>query len=215
MSNFPVLRQPAAPSVTTRTTPITRAPLHSSSPPPAGRQRRWQAAAAPRSSSGGGGSGSSIQQTPAEVEYKDSLSDIAFIALCRVAYGNIAGWQSDKRCGWWVGRMGCFSAHRARLLGAAAEHNGTLYKPARLQKRWNHPSMASPRVPAAMQLDAWPRDVCRCVAWRALWQTFAAGKLVRRCCACLAGYCCRAVQQRCTHGRPCPVLQAWWKSAAL
>ena len=31
-----------------------------------------------------------------EVEYKDSWSDIAFIALCRLAYGNIAGWQSSR-----------------------------------------------------------------------------------------------------------------------
>ncbi len=31
-----------------------------------------------------------------EVEYVDSWSDIAFIALCRKAYGNIAGWQSQR-----------------------------------------------------------------------------------------------------------------------
>ena len=32
----------------------------------------------------------------AEVEYKDSWTDLAFIALCRRAYGNLAGWQSAK-----------------------------------------------------------------------------------------------------------------------
>ena len=31
-----------------------------------------------------------------EVEYKDSWTDIAFIGLCRTAYGNIAGWQSPR-----------------------------------------------------------------------------------------------------------------------
>lgn len=36
-------------------------------------------------------------QIPAEsVEYKDTPTDIAFIALCRMAYGNIAGWQSKR-----------------------------------------------------------------------------------------------------------------------
>lgn len=30
------------------------------------------------------------------VVYKDSWTDIAFIALCRIAYGNIAGWQSER-----------------------------------------------------------------------------------------------------------------------
>jgi hypothetical protein len=33
------------------------------------------------------------------VQYNDSWTDIAFIALCRIAYGNIAGWQSSRR---WV-----------------------------------------------------------------------------------------------------------------
>lgn len=28
--------------------------------------------------------------------YKDSLTDIAFIALCRTAYGNLSGWQSER-----------------------------------------------------------------------------------------------------------------------
>lgn len=31
-----------------------------------------------------------------EVVYSDSWSDIAFIALCRIAYGNISGWQSSR-----------------------------------------------------------------------------------------------------------------------
>lgn len=31
------------------------------------------------------------------VEYKDSPTDIAFINMCRVAYGNISGWQSERR----------------------------------------------------------------------------------------------------------------------
>lgn len=35
------------------------------------------------------------------VEYNDSLSDIAFIALCRRAYGDLAGWQSAQ--GWMNG----------------------------------------------------------------------------------------------------------------
>ncbi len=29
-------------------------------------------------------------------QYKTSSTDAAFIALCRKAYGNIAGWQSDR-----------------------------------------------------------------------------------------------------------------------
>jgi hypothetical protein len=33
---------------------------------------------------------------PKVVEYKDSPTDIAFINMCRVAYGNISGWQSDR-----------------------------------------------------------------------------------------------------------------------
>ena len=38
----------------------------------------------------------------AEVQYKDGWTDIAFIGLCRKAYGNIAGWQSPR--GWKDGR---------------------------------------------------------------------------------------------------------------
>jgi len=30
--------------------------------------------------------------------YKDSLTDVLFIALCRQAYGNLSGWQSPR--GW-------------------------------------------------------------------------------------------------------------------
>lgn len=30
------------------------------------------------------------------VEYKTSATDAAFIGLCRKAYGNIAGWQSER-----------------------------------------------------------------------------------------------------------------------
>lgn len=40
---------------------------------------------------GSGGSGAE------EVEYKDSPTDLLFIALCRVAYGRLAGWQSPRR----------------------------------------------------------------------------------------------------------------------
>lgn len=35
-------------------------------------------------------------QEQEDVEYKDSWTDIAFIGLCRKAYGNIAGWQSPR-----------------------------------------------------------------------------------------------------------------------
>jgi hypothetical protein len=30
------------------------------------------------------------------VEYKDSVTDVAFVALCRVAFGRTAGWQSTR-----------------------------------------------------------------------------------------------------------------------
>ena len=33
---------------------------------------------------------------PPPYEYRDSLSDIAFIALCRLSYGKLAGFQSDR-----------------------------------------------------------------------------------------------------------------------
>lgn len=33
---------------------------------------------------------------PPPTTYDDSLTDIAFIAMCRLAYGKLAGWQSDR-----------------------------------------------------------------------------------------------------------------------
>ena len=39
--------------------------------------------------------GAAVQEQD-EVRYKDSWTDIAFIGLCRKAYGNIAGWQSPR-----------------------------------------------------------------------------------------------------------------------
>lgn len=45
--------------------------------------------------SGGSGSGSEAAGS-SDTIYQDSLSDIAFIGLCRVAYGKIAGWQSER-----------------------------------------------------------------------------------------------------------------------
>eukprot|EP00884_Botryococcus_braunii_P004294 jgi/Botrbrau1/13866/Bobra.0056s0099.1 len=41
-------------------------------------------------------------EPPRESEYNDTWSDVAFIALCRKAYGNIAGWQSPR--GWTDGK---------------------------------------------------------------------------------------------------------------
>lgn len=35
------------------------------------------------------------------MEYKDSLTDVLFIGLCRKAYGALAGWQSERD--WWNG----------------------------------------------------------------------------------------------------------------
>ena len=32
----------------------------------------------------------------ADIVYKTSSTDVAFIAMCRKAYGSIAGWQSDR-----------------------------------------------------------------------------------------------------------------------
>lgn len=46
--------------------------------------------------------GAGDPQGAAEVEYIDSWGDIAFIGLCRIAYGNIAGWQSSRR---WAPRI--------------------------------------------------------------------------------------------------------------
>ena len=36
------------------------------------------------------------RHTSTEVVYKDSWTDLAFIALCRRAYGDLAGWQSSR-----------------------------------------------------------------------------------------------------------------------
>ena len=36
-----------------------------------------------------------------DVEYKDSITDVLFIAMCRKAYGALAGWQSERD--WWNG----------------------------------------------------------------------------------------------------------------
>jgi hypothetical protein len=44
----------------------------------------------------------STARVPNGDEYNDTWSDIAFIALCRKAYGNIAGWQSSR--GWTDGK---------------------------------------------------------------------------------------------------------------
>ncbi len=34
--------------------------------------------------------------TPSTTSYNDTTTDLMFIALCRVAYGNLAGWQSTR-----------------------------------------------------------------------------------------------------------------------
>ena len=38
----------------------------------------------------------SQQQHASEIDYNDSVTDLAFIALCRLAYGKLAGWQSPR-----------------------------------------------------------------------------------------------------------------------
>ena len=63
------------------------------------RHRRLQPLAA-----GGGGdepaappaAAASPASSSSAVVYQDSLTDLGMIALCRVAYGNIAGWQSSR-----------------------------------------------------------------------------------------------------------------------
>ena len=45
-------------------------------------------------SGSGGSSGGAAEREP--TVYNDSPTDIAFIGLCRIAYGNIAGWQSPR-----------------------------------------------------------------------------------------------------------------------
>lgn len=54
-------------------------------------QRQWLLPPPAAAASSGG--------SAEEVEYKDSLTDLMFIALCRVAYGRLAGWQSPRRWG--------------------------------------------------------------------------------------------------------------------
>ena len=54
-------------------------------------------------------------------EYQDSWSDVAFINMCRVAYGNIAGWQSARS--WRDGRetfAGMVEVSRALMRGRTA-----------------------------------------------------------------------------------------------
>lgn len=48
---------------------------------------------------GGGTNTPSPPPADSTITYHDSLTDIAFIGLCRLAYGRIAGWQSERRCG--------------------------------------------------------------------------------------------------------------------
>lgn len=65
---------------------------------------------------GSGGSGAE------EVEYKDSPTDLLFIALCRVAYGRLAGWQSPRS--WTDGPetfKGMVEVSRALMRGRGAE----------------------------------------------------------------------------------------------
>ena len=45
------------------------------------------------------GVGSDAVDDQAVAEKRNGLSDLAFVALCRVAYGRLAGWQSDRS--WW------------------------------------------------------------------------------------------------------------------
>lgn len=52
---------------------------------------------------------------------QDSLTDIAFIGLCRIAYGNIAGWQSSRS--WTDGQQtfkGMVEVSRALMRGRSA-----------------------------------------------------------------------------------------------
>jgi hypothetical protein len=35
-------------------------------------------------------------EADSQVVYKDTPTDLAFIALCRIAYGRLAGWQSSR-----------------------------------------------------------------------------------------------------------------------
>ena len=54
--------------------------------------------------------------------YRDSWADIAFIAMCRKAYGALAGWQSPR--GWIEGKetfAGMVEVSRALMKGRSAE----------------------------------------------------------------------------------------------
>lgn len=54
--------------------------------------------------------------------YRDSWTDIAFIAMCRKAYGSLAGWQSPR--GWTRGEetfAGMVEVSRALMRGRSAE----------------------------------------------------------------------------------------------
>ena len=66
-------------------------------------------AAGAAGSSAGGAAALAAAAAAAAVEYNDSWSDVAFIGLCRIAYGNIAGYQSPRRWGrpWSLGLPWC------------------------------------------------------------------------------------------------------------
>jgi len=56
------------------------------------------------------------------VQYKDGPTDIAFIAMCRKAYGSLAGWQSERS--WSEGAetyAGMVEVSRALMKGRSAE----------------------------------------------------------------------------------------------
>jgi len=61
-----------------------------------------------------------------DVSYEDGPTDIAFIALCRKAYGNLAGWQSEKS--WTDGAetyAGMVEVSRMLMKGKSAEEQQT------------------------------------------------------------------------------------------
>ena len=56
------------------------------------------------------------------MEYKDGWSDLAFIAMCRRAYGDLAGWQSPRS--WKEGSetfAGMVEVSRALMQGKTAQ----------------------------------------------------------------------------------------------
>ena len=57
-----------------------------------------QAAGAAGAAAGSAAAPPAAAAAAAAVEYDDNWSDVAFIALCRIAYGRIAGYQSSRRC---------------------------------------------------------------------------------------------------------------------